>query len=117
MVLLRILLAATVPALLPSLALAQQPVPLDERVAALERMVATLDTRLDIRTAPAPPGAERDFALMSRIERLEAALDRLTLDLQRVERMADNATREASDARRSAMSAENAARDAAMRAR
>jgi hypothetical protein len=117
MVLLRILLAATVSALVQSLALAQEPVPLDERVAALERMVATLDTRLDIRTAPAPAGPERDFALTSRIERLEAALDRLTLDLQRVERMADNAMREASDARRSAMSAESAARDAAMRAR
>lgn len=116
MVLLRIVLAAAVPVLVQSSALAQQPVPLDERVAALERMVATLDTRLDIRTAPAPAGAG-DFALTSRIERLEAALDRLTLDLQRVERMADNAMREASDARRSAMSAENAARDAAMRAR
>jgi len=117
MVMLRILLAATVPVLVQTSALAQQPVPLDERVAALERMVATLDTRLDIRTAPAPAGADRDFALTSRIERLEAALDRLTLDLQRVERMADNAMREASDARRSAMNAENAARNAEMRAR
>jgi hypothetical protein len=88
---------------------------LDERVVALERGLASLSTRFELRdtAVPSAPGG----ALEPRIAALERDLERLVVDLQRVEREVDNAYREASDARREAMNAERAARDAAMRAR
>jgi hypothetical protein len=88
---------------------------LDERVGVLERGLATLATRFELRDSVAAPVA--GGALEPRIADLERALDRLVVDLQRVERQADNALREASDARREAMNAERAARDAATRVR
>jgi hypothetical protein len=88
---------------------------LDDRVGVLERGVASLTTRFELRDAASPPVA--GGSLEPRIAALESALDRLAVDLQRVERQADNAQREASDARREAASAERAARDAAMRVR
>jgi hypothetical protein len=88
---------------------------LDDRVGLLERSLASLATRFELRDSASPPAA--GGALEPRISALETALDRLAVDLQRVERQAENAQREASDARREAASAERAARDVAMRAR
>jgi uncharacterized protein DUF3359 len=111
-------LAATGAALaLLTLAGAQEPrQPVEERIGALERAVATLDTRLGLRSAAEPVGsADRDYALTARVDSLQTSIDRLANDIQRVERMADNAMREASEARREAMNAERTARDAMMR--
>jgi hypothetical protein len=88
---------------------------LDDRVGVLERGLASLATRFELRDSALPPVA--GGSLEPRIAALESALDRLAVDLQRVQRQADNAQREASDARREAASAERAARDAAMRVR
>ena len=91
---------------------------IDERVTALERQLASLDTRFGIRSAADPAGtADRDNALSARVAALERTLERLTVDLQRVERQADNALREAGEAQRSALDAERTARDAASRIR
>jgi len=104
------------------LSFAQQPRPqgqtIDERLAAVEAGLATLDTRLGLATArPQDNAGQSDAALAGRITTLERELDRLTVDIQRVERLADSAVRAASDAQRAATSAEQAARDAAMRIR
>jgi hypothetical protein len=91
------------------------PATLDERVAALERGLASVTTRFDLRdsaAAPAGPGA-----LEPRIANHERTIDPLSADMLRLEREADNAFREASAARREAMNAARAARDAAMRVR
>ena len=94
---------------------AQRGPTLDDRVGILERGLASITTRFELRDSavPSAPGG----ALEPRIADLERALDRLVSDVQRVERQADNALREASDARREAMNAERAARDAMMRSR
>jgi glutathione S-transferase len=101
-----------VAALLASFALAQQPraPTLDERVAALEASVATLDTRLEReRTRVGDNPGQTDLALSGRVQALERNLERLTTDMQRVQRMAEDASRAASAAQRTA---EQAARDA-----
>jgi hypothetical protein len=110
-------LAAIVAALvLLTFAGAQPQQTVEERIGMLERAVATLDTRLGLRTAAEPVGsADRDYALMARVDSLQTSIDRLGNDIQRVERMVDNAMREASEARREAMNAERTARDAMMR--
>ena len=90
---------------------------IDERVTALERQLASLDTRFG-RSAADPAGtADRDNALTARVAALERTLERLTVDLQRVERQAGDALREAGEAQRSALDAERTARDAASRIR
>jgi hypothetical protein len=92
---------------------AAQPPPrtLDERVAALESSVATLDTRLGLEsTRPPDLGGESGLALQGRVNALERTLERLATDVQRVERLAENAARDA-------MAAQQMARDAAMRVR
>jgi hypothetical protein len=97
---------------------AQPPVretTLEERVLALERSVASLATRFDVRDAARLPGG--DESLPARVAELERAIGRLGTDLQRVAISADNASREASQARRDAQDALREARDAAMRAR
>jgi hypothetical protein len=104
------------------LSFAQQPRPqgatIDERLAAVEAGLATLDTRLGLATARSQDNAgQTGVALDGRITALERELDRLAVDIQRVERLADSAVRAASDAQRAATSAEQAARDAAMRIR
>jgi len=91
---------------------------LDERVGALERELASLGTRFELRNSAVPSAL--GGTLEPRVADLERTLDRLAVDLQRVERQADSAFREASDARREAMNASRDARDArdaAMRAR
>lgn len=103
------LFAAT---LLTSWALAQQPraPTLEDRVAALESSIATLDTRLELeRTRVGDNPGQTDLALSGRVQTLERNLDRLMTDMQRVERMAEDAARAANAAQRTA---EQAARDA-----
>ena len=107
--------AAALPA---SLALAQEPIrprapTLEERVAALESSVATLDTRLGLtRSRAGDDAGQSELALSGRIQALERTVDRLSVDLQRVQRTADDAVRAAGAAQRTA---EQAARDAARR--
>ena len=105
-------LAFLAAALLASLALAQQAraPTLEERVAALEAGLATLDTRLEReRTRVGDNPGQTDLAMSGRVQALERNLERLTTDMQRVERMAEDAARAASAAQRTA---EQAARDA-----
>jgi hypothetical protein len=99
-----------------SVAGAQQPAqerPLPDRVLALERALADLDARVQARGSVAP--AERatpDIETMSRLDRLEREVGRLTGDLTRLEQRADSAARDAADARRIAENADRLARDA-----
>jgi hypothetical protein len=90
---------------------------LTERVTALERLVASLDTRLAVvqesaRPPPEPNG--RPAAL--RIDDLERQMAQLRLDLSRLQTSVDSAARAAENAQRSATQAENTARDALFRA-
>jgi hypothetical protein len=90
----------------------------EQRLAALEAAMATMDTRLGLeRTRSGDDAGQTDVGLSSRITALERAVERLTTDLQRAERLADSAARAASEAQRDAMRAEQAARDAALRTR
>jgi hypothetical protein len=101
-------------------AFAQEPAPqtIEQRIAALEAGLATLDTRLGLEAARPRDGAPpSDAALAARIAGLERALERLTADVQRIERLADGAARAASAAERMAVAAQQAARDASLRAR
>jgi chromosome segregation ATPase len=126
-------LAAAAGLIYVSFAAAQPPVPqtpaqraatIDERVAALERGLASVTTRFDLREAAVTPAPANAGALESRVSGLERALDRMQQDLQRVERAADNAqraadsaSRDAADARRTAQDADRNAQNALMRAR
>jgi phage shock protein A len=95
-----------------------QPATLEERVEALERLVASLDTRLEARTTGARErGGLPETLLAQRIEQLERTVAAIRSDIQRIERTAELATRAASDAQRTAAAAERAARDAASRIR
>ena len=92
--------------------------PIEQRIAALESAVATLDTRLALeRSRPGRDAGQSEVALSARVTALERTVERLAADLQRTERLADNAARAAADAQRQAMRAEQLARDAALRAR
>ena len=116
--------AAQPPAQAPS---GNRPPTLEERVAALERGLASVTTRFEIRESAVPPsqsGAQNGAAFESRVSNLERSLDRLQQEIQSVQRAADSAqraadsaSRDAGDARRTAQSAENLARDAQLRAR
>lgn len=91
---------------------------LTERIAALEKLVASLDTRLAVvqesaRPPPEPNG--RPAAL--RIDDLERQMAQLRLDLGRLQTSVDSAARTAESAQRTATQAENTARDALFRAR
>ncbi len=104
-----------------------RPPTLDERVAALERGLASVTTRFEIRESAVPPsqsGAQNAAAFESRVSNLERSIDRLQQEIQSVQRAADSAqraadsaSRDAGDARRTAQSAESLARDAQLRAR
>lgn len=89
---------------------------LDERVAALEMIVARLEARLALNSALDDTSGERG-TMSTRVAALERSLDRLLGDVQRVDRQADAALREAMQARRDAMTAQQLARDAANRLR
>ena len=82
----------------------------EERVAALEAGLATLDTRLGLVTSrPTAEAGDTAFGISGRLAALENAMQRLSSDMQRVERLADNAARTANDAQRKADRAEQAA--------
>ena len=103
-----------------------RPPTLEDRVAALERGLASVTTRFDIREAGVPPsqsGAQNTAAFESRVSSLERAIGQLQQQLQSAQRTAENAqraadsaSRDAADARRTAISAESQARDALLRA-
>ncbi len=99
---------------------AQEPLrgpTLQERIAELERTVATLETRAGLQTArPADLGVgESGMALAARVDALQRSVERLTADVQRVERLADSAARNAEQAQRAATAAQQSAREAALR--
>ncbi|HVS24805.1 MAG TPA: alanine-zipper protein [Gammaproteobacteria bacterium] len=126
-------LAATAGLFYLAFAAAQPPAPqtqagrqptIEERVATLERGLASVTTRFELRAAAVAPTPPSGAALESRVSGVERALERMQLDLQRVERTADNAqraadsaTRDAADARRVAQDADRAAQNALLRAR
>lgn len=87
--------------------------PIDERVQALERELARVVTRADLRETATSPGATT--ALAARVTELERAVARLATDVRRIERQADSALRDATAAQRLAQDAERLARDAATR--
>jgi ABC-type branched-subunit amino acid transport system substrate-binding protein len=94
----------------------QSPAPtLAERVAALERQVARLDTRTGIESAIRPGVTEQGGNLVARIDALERSMVALNTYLDRVQRQADDALRAATQAQRDAQAAQQAARDVAMR--
>jgi hypothetical protein len=111
--------AATTAALCAlALAAAQPPArSIDERVAALEADLASLDTRFGLQGARPDLGGESGPALAARITELERSIERLANDVQQVERLAESAAREAAQAARAAMTAEQTAREVALRAR
>ena len=89
---------------------------LTERVTALERLVASLDTRFSaLQAAPRPP--EPGLSAAQRIDDLERQVAQLRLDLQRLQTSVDSAQRTAEGAQRSATQAENTAREALFRSR
>jgi hypothetical protein len=104
-----------------------RPLTLEDRVAALERGLASVTTRFDIRESavqPSQAGAQNAAAFESRVSSLERSIGQLQQQLQSVQRAADSAqraadsaSRDAGDARRTAMSAESMARDAQLRPR
>jgi len=103
-----------------ALSYAQAPPPRtpEERITALEKSLATLETRFGLESTREPNvGGVSGVALENRVTALERALDRLATDVQRVERVADMAMRDAANAQRDAMTAQQMARDAALRAR
>jgi hypothetical protein len=117
----KILVSSIALAAMSVLALAfAQPPPrtTEERVAALESGLATLETRFGLDSTRQPNiGGESGLALQARVTALERSLERLAVEIQRVERLADTAARDAVAAQRDAMTAQQMARDAAMRAR
>lgn len=92
---------------------------LEERIAQIERDVASLDTRIELRGTldSGSAAASGAAATAARVEQLEQSLERLTAELQRVERETNAALREAMLARREATAAQQLARDAANRQR
>jgi hypothetical protein len=117
-------LAATAGLFYLAFAAAQPPAPqagrpptIEERVAALERGLASVTTRFDLRESAVAPTPTTGAALESRLSGVERALERMQFDLQRVERAADNAQRAADSATREAADARRVAQDAALRAR
>lgn len=85
------------------------------RVAALERLVASIDTRFAAREAARPP-LQAGQPVPVRLDDLERQMAQITLDVQRLQTLVDNAMRTAENAQRAAMQAENIARDAQFRA-
>jgi ABC-type transporter Mla subunit MlaD len=101
-----------------------RPPTLEDRVAALERGLASVTTRFDIRESSVPPAQSgiQNAAFETRVSSLERAIAGLQQQLQSAQRAADSAqraadsaSRDAGDARRTAQSAENIARDTLLR--
>lgn len=99
-------------------AAAQEPKPprsVEDRLSALEQQVASLQTRLGVRTTvpqTSPGSAVQAQATSRRMDQLERRLDALSAQIRRVEQQADAAMREALQAHRQATLAEQLARDA-----
>lgn len=92
---------------------AAQPPPrtTEERVAALESGLATLETRFGLQASrPIDIAGESGAALSARVAALERSLDRLSTEVQRIQRVADTAARDAANAQRDAVEALRAAR-------
>ena len=92
---------------------AAQPPPrtTEERVAALESGLATLETRFGLQASrPIDIAGESGTALSARVGALERSLARLATDVQQIQRVADTAARDAANAQRDAMEALRAAR-------
>jgi len=108
--------AVVIAALAASVALAQPPPQrgtLEERVAALEAGLASLDTRFGLeRTRPGEDAGQTEVALAGRVQALERSIERLAIDVQRAQRAADDAARAAGAAQRDA---ERAMREATLR--
>jgi hypothetical protein len=110
----------------PQSQLGARPPTLEDRVTALERGLASVTTRFEIRESAVPPsqsGVQNAAAFESRVSNLERSIGQLQQELQSVQRAADNAqraadsaSRDATDSRRIAQSAESLARDAMLRA-
>ena len=78
-----------------------RPPTLEERVAALERGLASVTTRFEIRESAVPPsqqGAQSAVALDSRVGNLERSINQLQQAIQSVQRAADSAQRAADSA-------------------
>jgi len=116
-------LAAALPVIFLSIVLAQddgEPPSLEERLAAVERGLASLQTRFEVSPASVPGAvgpSGNSLTLERQLTDLQREIDRLNGSLERVERQADAAQREASQARRDALNAERVAHDAATRVR
>ena len=94
---------------------AQEPLrapTIEERIVALERGLATIDTRFGMQSTRLPDlGGESAAGLAARVDAVERSLERLANDLQRVARVArDSGTRRGERAAR--RKREQAARDA-----
>jgi hypothetical protein len=96
----------------------RQPLTAEERIVALERQLASLETRFGLEsTRPPNLAGETPAGLAARVDAVERSVERLASEVARVARVADNAARDASQAQRDASAAQQAARDAALRAR
>ena len=102
-----------------------RPPTLEDRVGALERALASMTTRFDVREAAVPPSqSSSQNAFESRVSNLERTIGQLQQQLQNAQRSADSAqraadsaSRDAADARRTAQAAETTAQNALLRAR
>lgn len=92
----------------------QRGATIEERVAALERGLASVTTRFDVREAAVPPAtaAPNSGVLEGRVNMLERTLDRIQQEIQNVQRSADSAQRAADSASRDAAEARRQAQDA-----
>jgi hypothetical protein len=96
-----------------AIAAAQQPPTMEERVAALESSLATLQTRFARESTRQPNiGGDTGIGIESRVTALERSLERVAADVDRVARLADSAARDAANAQRTA---EQAQRELALR--
>jgi len=97
---------------------------LEDRVAALERGLASVTTRFEVRESAVPPSqSASQNTFESRVSSLERTVGQLQQQLQNAQRAADSAqraadsaSRDAADARRTAQAAESTAQNALLRA-
>src|SRR5262249_39766110 len=78
----------------------QRAVTIEDRVAALERGLASVTTRFDLRESAVPPATASPNAavLEGRVNMLERTLERIQQEIQNVQRSADSAQRAADSA-------------------
>jgi len=114
-------LAVTLGALTLAFGQSEEPaMTVEDRVIALERMVANLDNLLHIRTDTAggpPDRVNRDFNVDRRIGEVERRVQQIEYELQNLGQQIADASRTASQAQNDAQIAQQLARDAASRIR